>query len=268
MKLLNIGCGRVFAPGWINLDVEPASPDVHRWDARRGLPFAAGEIDAVYHAHLLEHLDAHAGQRFLRECARVLRPGGVLRVVVPDLEGIARAYLAALADARAGGDGVLHQWTRLELVDQLAREQSGGLMLVFARGLDASARSRVMTRAGAELPAMLSEVRVKCARRLLRGGWRRARSGLLLLLAQMLGGGAWREAVRAGLFRASGEVHRTMYDSLVLEQAVMAAGFEKGQVMSATTSAIPDFARYELDATGADGVSRKPDSLYYEAIKT
>ena len=69
------------------------------------------------------------------ECHRVLRPGGIIRVVVPDLEGIAEAYLRGLAVVNAGGDSTLYEWCRMELIDQAARTRSGGAMLPFLRGL-------------------------------------------------------------------------------------------------------------------------------------
>lgn len=69
----------------------PAATRVH--DVTTGLPHADGSVDAIFTSHMLEHLDPHDGFELLRECHRALRPGGILRVVVPDLEVIARAYV-------------------------------------------------------------------------------------------------------------------------------------------------------------------------------
>src|SRR5688572_13614475 len=101
-KLLNVGCGGHFHPAWTNLDLNAATPDVLKHDLREGLPFPADYFDAVYHSHVLEHLARDEASRFLAGCYRVLRPGGVLRVVVPDLEAIARLYLQTLEGAVAG----------------------------------------------------------------------------------------------------------------------------------------------------------------------
>jgi SAM-dependent methyltransferase len=54
------------------------------WDVRRPLPFPNETVDAIFHEHLLEHLRAREGFAFLLDSERVLRPGGVLRVGVPD----------------------------------------------------------------------------------------------------------------------------------------------------------------------------------------
>lgn len=61
-----------------------------------GIPFASNSVDAVYHSHMLEHLDRDVAERFLLEVKRVLKPGGYQRIVVPDLEHICRAYVAHL----------------------------------------------------------------------------------------------------------------------------------------------------------------------------
>ena len=63
---------------------------------KEGLPFADGTFDAVYHAHILEHLAIEEAPRFMQECVRVTKAGGIVRVVVPDLEAICRLYVEKL----------------------------------------------------------------------------------------------------------------------------------------------------------------------------
>ena len=72
----------------------PDSIAVH--DLRKGIPYPDGSVDAVYHSHFLEHLDPPVARRFVREVHRVLKPGGVQRIVVPDLERLCTEYLAHL----------------------------------------------------------------------------------------------------------------------------------------------------------------------------
>lgn len=89
---VNIGCGGNPTRGWINLDVI-SHPDVHFWDCRLGLPFADRAATAIYSEHFFEHLDLETEARpFLRECMRCLQPGGVLRIVVPDVGAYLQAY--------------------------------------------------------------------------------------------------------------------------------------------------------------------------------
>jgi SAM-dependent methyltransferase len=93
-------------------------PDIIVWDLRRGIPFADATFDVVYHSHLLEHLDRDVAPLFLRECLRVVKPGGILRVVVPDLEWLSRRYLerlesypgsASAADVEAAAAAIFDQ---------------------------------------------------------------------------------------------------------------------------------------------------------------
>ena len=89
---VNIGCGKNPTEGWINLDVS-SYPGVYFWDCRSGLPFADDAAAAIYSEHFFEHLDVETEARsFLRECLRCLRPGGVLRIVVPDAGAYLRAF--------------------------------------------------------------------------------------------------------------------------------------------------------------------------------
>ncbi len=104
MKLLNLGCGgnRPQIEPWINIDnlhaifpdpvnqVERQQLDAEKnymnADLRNGLPFEDGEVDGILASHFLEHLDAQESLPFLKECKRVLKPGGVLRLSVPSPE--------------------------------------------------------------------------------------------------------------------------------------------------------------------------------------
>ena len=63
----------------------------------RPLRMPDGGVDAVYFSHVLEHLHLDEGHRLLRECFRILRPGGAVRVVVPDTEAYVENYRRARA---------------------------------------------------------------------------------------------------------------------------------------------------------------------------
>lgn len=93
---LHLGSGGVNKPGWLNVDLVLARADA-AWDVSAGIPFATSSVDAIFHEHMLEHLDLNTGFAFSRECLRVLRPGGILRVAVPDAGALLRSY-AGTAD--------------------------------------------------------------------------------------------------------------------------------------------------------------------------
>jgi len=109
---INIGSGLSGIAGWHNLDNSPtitlsripllkrwlktpAWPrDVRRCDVRKGLRFASGTVRFIYSSHTFEHFTYAESLAISKECWRVLEPGGVLRIVVPDLERIVREYMA------------------------------------------------------------------------------------------------------------------------------------------------------------------------------
>lgn len=63
------------------------------YDATSGLPLVDSSLQGINLSHFLEHFDIEAGRALLRECRRVLRRGGVIRVSCPDLLKYARAYV-------------------------------------------------------------------------------------------------------------------------------------------------------------------------------
>ena len=120
---LHLGCGQTAAAGWLNVDgswqvalarrpvlkrllvvtrVLPRSQAEIPWDRHvvrlnltGSLPFPDDSFRAVYSSHTLEHLYRNDARAVLQECHRVLKRGGVCRIVVPDLESIVRRYICA-----------------------------------------------------------------------------------------------------------------------------------------------------------------------------
>jgi SAM-dependent methyltransferase len=121
---LNVGSGPSDATGWTHLDGSwQAKVAGHRWllpvgrlllrkdighwptavkycDVRRGLGFKPGTVAVVYASHMLEHLHRVDALRFLEDVKRSLKPGGVVRVVVPDVAAIVGWYLEHRGQAR------------------------------------------------------------------------------------------------------------------------------------------------------------------------
>ena len=93
MARLNWGCGERPARGWVNSDLR-CLPGVELCcDIREGLPAPSAAFDAVVSIHALQMLGYTELVPALRELRRVLRPGGVLRLALPDLERAIAAYL-------------------------------------------------------------------------------------------------------------------------------------------------------------------------------
>lgn len=129
---VHVGAGLIAPATWVNLDASwnarlakhprlrrllgvlriipkptaktpwPSNILIH--DIRSGLPFTTASVDAVYGSHVIEHVSVGDAHQFVREAFRVLKPGGRIRLVTPDLEYLAAAYLQAKRDGSAPGD--------------------------------------------------------------------------------------------------------------------------------------------------------------------
>ncbi|HKQ03911.1 MAG TPA: methyltransferase domain-containing protein [Blastocatellia bacterium] len=276
LHLVNLGCGHRYHPEWINIDTAPQAPGIIKHDLSRGIPLADASSDAIYHSAVLEHFRRSDALTFLRECLRVLRPGGIIRVAVPDLEKLCQLYLLKLEAALDGDTIAVHDydWIMLEMFDQTVREDSGGEMIGFFRQYPLPNEQFVYERIGQEGREIVESLRagaserpskrgmIRLAGQLGRTGLRRIRNTLLELLA---GPDAVR-ALRIGRFRLGGEVHQWMYDRYSLSRLLIEAGFHSPLHQSAVSSQIPHWTSYNLD-TLADGTVIKPDLFYMEAIR-
>ena len=90
---VHFGCGHYKLKGWINVDLDPScKPDLIA-DLRQCLPFRPRTIDYIHSEDFIEHMELGHVFGFFRECHRILKEGGVMRVLTPDLYQLARRYL-------------------------------------------------------------------------------------------------------------------------------------------------------------------------------
>lgn len=247
--MINLGCGDRVHPDWVNLDYSRANrlkvSLVGRWltdlnvlspaplnykdhDLRKGIPYDSKAVEYVYCSHVLEHIDRAYVQKFVAEIFRVLRPGGICRVVVPDLEKAANDYLRALEGCRDKPESAACQTydhVMLELFDQFVRTELGG-----EKGKLASASPH-------DQETWLQRFK---------------RPFVRLLLPNDPA--------------ETGELHRWMYDDYSLVRLLRTVGFARVKRVHYNESDIPDFAAFYLD-NELDGSEYKPGSLYVEATK-
>ncbi len=95
--LLHLGCGWHYLPGWVNADLVGGKVDL-AWNLLRPLPFPDRSVDAIFLEHVFEHMTYSQTLQVLGHCRRALKPGGVLRVGVPD----AGMYAAMYSEDREG----------------------------------------------------------------------------------------------------------------------------------------------------------------------
>lgn len=264
MDYLNLGCGYYFHSDWTNVDFVSTGAGVIAHNLREGIPFPEESFDVIYHSHVLEHFPKTEAGFFLEECFRVLRPGGILRVVVPDLEQMARLYLTSLEKTIDGSKewAANYEWILLEMYDQAVRHHSGGEMAVYLAQEKISNEEFVLKRIGTEGKNLIEVLHQQP---------KTMQSPSLSLTEQELNlknllGVADYQALQIGRFRQSGEVHQWMYDRYSLTKLLNAVGFEQVRVCQADESSIQNFSQYCLDVE-PDGQVRKPDSLFVEAQK-
>jgi SAM-dependent methyltransferase len=96
-------------------------------DLSKGIPFDSGSVDAVYHSHVLEHLDRSIARSFLEETRRVLKPGGLCRIVVPDFEFLCRAYVRHLDECQSDPrQRASHEDFVEDVLEQSVRREAAG----------------------------------------------------------------------------------------------------------------------------------------------
>jgi SAM-dependent methyltransferase len=278
MKYLNLGCGRRFHRAWTNVDFVSEDPQVIPHDLRKGIPFPDGSFEVVYHSHVLEHFSKPEAAFFLKECRRVLRPGGIVRVVVPDLEEIAKQYLALVEQGRVDSPQWVadYEWILLEMYDQTVRDRAGGGWWDYLSQEHIPNEAFVLARCGAEARAVIEAARQRRSNGArVSGGFDKTSAGgaasslkrrLRERVIKQLLGDEYR-ALETGRFRQSGEVHQWMYDRWSLRLLLQANGYERIEQRTAGVSYVPEWAGFHLD-TEPDGTVYKPDSLFMEGIKT
>lgn len=278
MKYLNLGCGTRFHTLWSNVDFVSTDKGVIAHDLRKGIPFQDSCFDVVYHSHLLEHFPKSAALPFMSECYRVLKPGGVIRVAVPDLERIASLYLQALEKASTGDEYWRHNydWIMLEMYDQTVREYPGGEMGKYLEQETISNKQFIIDRIGIEGKRVIKNA--ETGRSSPMSFFNKRNFNIALRNPVMLKnffiervlrafpGKGWRW-MQVGMFRDSGEIHKWMYDRYSLSKLLIDAGFKNPRLFTAVDSQISGWKNFNLD-TEPDGIVYKPDSIYIEGIKT
>jgi SAM-dependent methyltransferase len=98
IKRLNWGCGEHPEPGWINSDIKELPGIEIACDIRQGLPVEDDSFDYIVSIHALPEIPYTDLPKVLTELRRVLKPGGVVRLGLPDLDRGVRAYLSGDRD--------------------------------------------------------------------------------------------------------------------------------------------------------------------------
>lgn len=271
LAYLNLGCGLTFHKDWTNIDFISTSEQVLAHNLLQGIPEPNNSFEVVYHSHVLEHFPKAKAIEFIKECHRVLKPNGILRIAIPDLEQTGLNYIKYLNESLNGVPGAAekYNWTMLELFDQVVRSRSGGDMVDYIKDASKNNDAFLLERNGYEVkrvmemfrqggtastpPSYPLSARLKSIPKRIKGK-----------VIQLILGDEY-NAYLIGKFRLEGEIHQWMYDRYSIKKLLEDVGFKNVQVKTAFESSIPNWVTFNLD--GSNGIARKPDSLYVEAIK-
>ncbi len=129
-RLLNFGAGPYPVSGWVNADISPSSE--FYIDARKPILLPEGSFDAVFSEHFLEHLEYSIGRRWMAECFRCLKAGGVFRVATSGLERLYEMYSGSSSHV-AQDEFVVRHFSRFgnEIAKTYGKEASPHPCIVF-----------------------------------------------------------------------------------------------------------------------------------------
>jgi SAM-dependent methyltransferase len=272
MIKVNLACGNKYHKDWINLDFHRKSKFIVKYNLLKKLPFDNSYVDVIYCSHFLEHLAPVQAEQFLNECYRILKYGGIIRIVVPDLENIAEEYLRRLRLAFADNTEtnlLMYNMIQLELIDQMVRNKPGGELKNFYQQnrCNKIVGNYILERTGENLESNntnnktpIQKTRLVALDKLIHLLLHRYIDLISLLIPKN---------IRNLIFIKTdiGEKHQWMYDRLSINVLLESIGFKSIEIMDYKTSAIPEFETYGLDVN-QDGTPYKgKGSLYCEAIK-
>jgi predicted SAM-dependent methyltransferase len=245
----------------------PVGNEVIQCNFLNGIPFESNRFDLVYHSHVLEHFSKADGEKFIAECYRILKPGGVIRIALPNLEVIAKEYLSNIDRAMKGEENAEHDydWIMLEMYDQTVRNQSGGGMLEYISKDKIPNEEYIFNRVGEGAKKWMPQTSNQTSKQSIISKVIQ-RPGLLLkgirhLFVKSVLPGKDFQTYKVGQFRFGGEIHQWMYDRFSLGRLLKQVGFSEVMVRTATESYIDNWKEYKLDDPTENA------SLFIEAVK-
>jgi len=269
LNFLNLGCGNKFHESWINVDMVPADSRVIQCNFLNGIPFDENRFEVVYHSHVLEHFSKNDGEIFIKECYRILKPGGIIRIVLPNLERIAKEYLINLERAEGNEPGAEkdYDWILLEMYDQTVRNYSGGEMVDYLQNKNKINFDYVDSRIGWSEYLRVSEAfqkeektgveKITLFNQSVKSKLQNIKYRILLSLLSE----SDKVAIDIGRFRLGGEIHQWMYDKYSLRRLLSHLGFQSILIRTANESYINNWASFHLDNPNETA------SLFIEGIK-
>lgn len=126
VRKLQLGASTHLLPGWLNTDLCATRPGLVYLDVTRPFPLPDSGFDYVFSEQMIEHISYEQGQFMMRECLRVLKPGGTLRVSTPDLSISLQLY----GEPQDGELRAYQNWFIRRELPHLAGNPNGGVFIL------------------------------------------------------------------------------------------------------------------------------------------
>lgn len=277
LNYLNVGCGYKYHERWVNIDMVSNSKNVIEANLLNGIPFGDNVFEVVYHSQVLEHFPKDRAKDFIKECYRVLKERGIIRIVVPNLENIVDEYKRLLLinmESPTELSEADYDWIMLEMYDQTVRNYSGGEMSLYLKQENLINEEYVINRIGLigrsirySFLLNKSSSKINLKNRSTSPSFIKslAQKGLRKIFKMFTDRTAESSEYKIGKFRLGGEIHMWMYDRYSLSRILKDCGFKDVKIMSPYKSDIPNWDVFELDVK--NNIAYDPTSLFVEASK-
>lgn len=188
-----------------------------------------------------------------------IKEGGVLRIVIPDLENICKEYLRVLSEVRESEVySAQYDYVIIELIDQMTRTETGGEMLKYWKSKNADF-DYVKVRTG------FPEGYLDSTKEVLSNKFGDRVSRTIKSWKYKIPKTQGKKLKELGKFTISGEQHKWMYDEYSIRRLLLKNGFGKVEILKAGISKMPDLVQLEFNL---DGSVYKPNCIYAEAYKS
>ena len=266
-QYINLACGDVYIKDdakWKNFDFIGGN-NIIKVNLLSLLPINNSQADLVYCSHFIEHIPKRDVASFLKECFRILKKNGVLRLVLPDFRIMAQEYLFQ----RENKNNQKAVFMITSIIDQFIRTTPGGDLQRTIDKIEASKNEDLINfiyeRTGYKNNQKKFEKKNLLSIFLI---FHKLKSYLYKRYCKIVVSLLPRAFKNQNVsFAEIGEKHAWLYDEFSLEELLNTVGFKNIKVMTCNTSLFSDFPFKELDVN-SDGVPRKgKDSIYIEALK-
>jgi predicted SAM-dependent methyltransferase len=266
---LNFGCGNRFSENWKNIDFHSQNDQIQRVNLLSGFPFVDESFGAVYSSHVLEHFEREQGKFLLYESWRILKKGGILRIVVPDFQESCSEYLRILSLPDNDTKKKLYNWIIIEVLDQMVRNSPSGEMGPFIKEamLCEDKELKDYIRSRIQRTEWEPSKKLKLLQRLQKITSQKISTKLLYWYIKIVSSFIPPTLRSMVLVQTRiGEKHRWMYDAYGLRLLFKEIGFTKIRSCAFNESDIPGFNGDHLDCN-PDGGPYKKNSIYIEGTK-